>query len=91
VFIFAHELGHALHFALTGDIDVLPDSYDRFNDMLKIGMGSVGEKREGFADAVAYAIIGSGLQTHLPAEFHKEAAQIFIKYIQLLCGKQSRA
>ncbi|GHU36428.1 hypothetical protein FACS1894105_06750 [Clostridia bacterium] len=73
VFIFAHELGHALHLSLTHDIDTLPDKFDDFNNALGINAESLEHKPEMFADAVAYAILGDKrLHEHLPKEFHNE-------------------
>jgi hypothetical protein len=72
VFIFAHELGHALHLSLTHDVNTLPDKFDDFNGALGIAPESADHKPEMFADAVAYALLGDDcLREHLPIEFRK--------------------
>jgi hypothetical protein len=45
IFIFAHELGHALHFAMTKDIDVFPDGVDKLNELFGMRNLSSKEKR----------------------------------------------
>ena len=82
VFIFAHELGHALHLALTGDIKIIPDGFDDFNAKLGLSNMTFEEKQENFADAVAIAILNSDeLQEHLPAELSNVLPPYFDKYI----------
>jgi len=88
VFIFAHELGHALHNALTGDVDIVPDGYDSFNKRLGVKIDEQKDKQEGFADAVAIAILGSPnsrLKSHLPTQFSKAISPMFVRYIKGLC------
>lgn len=69
VFIFAHELGHALHLALTKDVNIIPKEYDRFNEALNVKMPEE-LKQEGFADAFAFALLGDDrLKEHLPNQF----------------------
>jgi hypothetical protein len=89
VFIFAHELGHALHLALTHDIKTLPDKFDDFNGALGITPTSADHKPEMFADAVAYAVLGDdNLQTFLPKEFHKEALPYFERYVKYITATE---
>lgn len=84
-FIFAHEIGHALHLALTHDIDRIPKRFDDFNESLGITGMSTQEKQESFADAVAIAILYCDeLQEHLPNQLHKQLPPYFEKYIKFL-------
>ena len=72
VFIFAHELGHALHFALIGDVEVFPDSFEHFNSSFGPTLNTPKEKQEAFVDAAAIAILGSPnsrLKSHLPTDW----------------------
>ena len=88
VFIFAHELGHALHYALTGDVDIVPDGYDSLNKRLGVKIEEQKDKQEGFADAVAIAILGSPnsrLKSHLPTQFSKAISPMFVRYVKGLC------
>ena len=85
VFIFAHELGHALHWVLTRNADVLPDGFDKFNESVFARFDTLKEKQEAFADAVAFAILNvKGLGTHFPNQFSKERSPVFAKYIKEL-------
>jgi len=89
VFIFAHELGHALHFALTGDMDVFPGGFDSFNEKLATKFDTPEAKQEAFADAAAIAILGSPnskLKSHLPTQFSKDISPMFIRYFKKLTG-----
>jgi Zn-dependent peptidase ImmA (M78 family) len=89
VFIFAHELGHALHNALTGDVNIFPDGFDSFNDMLRVKFDTHEAKQEGFADAVAIAVLGSPnsrLKSHLPTQFSKDISPVFVRYLKNLCN-----
>ena len=83
VFIFAHELGHALHLALTRDIEVLPDGFEQFNRSIHVDIKSTGEGQEAFADAVALAVLNvKGLGTHFPTQFSKDISPCFARYIK---------
>jgi len=85
VFIFAHELGHALHLALTGDIKIMPEYFDEFNDNLGASFPSLEAKQEAFADVVAHAILGSpgsGLEKYLPPVLSKDMVALFVKYVK---------
>ena len=83
VFIFAHELGHALHFALTHDLGVLPDGFDHFNESMHIKFNTLEERQEAFADAVALAILAAkGLRTHFPTQFSRDMSPCFTRYIR---------
>jgi len=89
VFIFAHELGHALHFALTGDIKVFPEGFDSFNEKFGVKFETMQTKQEGFADAVAIAILSSlnsKLKSHLPTRFCKDISPVFVRYFEGLCN-----
>lgn len=89
VFIFAHELGHALHYALTGDMDVFPDGFDSFNEKFAVKFDTPEAKQEGFADAAAIAILGSPdsrLKSHLPTQFSKDISPVFVRYFKGLTG-----
>jgi hypothetical protein len=89
VFIFAHELGHALHLSLTHDIEILPDKFDDFNDALGIEPTSLSHKPEMFADTVAYAILGDdSLREHLPKEFHPEMSKLFERYVRYITATE---
>ena len=82
-YIFAHELGHALHFALTRDKTILPDGFDEFNESLRVPLDTLKEKQEAFADATALAILHiRGLGTHFPTQYSKHMAPHFAQYIQ---------
>jgi hypothetical protein len=88
IFIFAHELGHALHFALTGDVSIFPDGFDKLNKMLGVKLETPEANAESFADAVAIAILGSPngrLKTHLPTQFCKDLSPMFVRYFMSLC------
>ena len=86
VYIFAHELGHALHLALTGDINLLPDGFDAFNDTFSPKLKTIKDKQEAFADAVAIAILNvKGLGTHFPTQFSKDVSHVFARYVRGLC------
>jgi hypothetical protein len=88
VFIFAHELGHALHLALTCDIDVLPDGFDEFNKSVGQKPDTLKDEQEAFADAVALAILNvKGLGTHFPNQFAKAGSPSFALYVRELCTR----
>jgi len=89
VFIFAHELGHALHYALTGDTSILPSGFESFNDKLFAKFETHEAKVEGFADAAAIAILGSPnsrLKSHLQTQFSKDISPMFVRYFNVLCS-----
>ena len=89
VFIFAHELGHALHNALTKNLDVLPDDFDKFNESLGVNFQTLENKQEAFADVTAFAILhNGGLGEHIPVgPTAEEFAAIADKYIRHLTNK----
>ena len=88
IFIFAHELGHALHLALTGNINIIPNGFDEFNKSMDINFEKLQEKQEAFADAVALAILNtSGLRLHFPTEHSKYMSPYFAKYIKTITDK----
>jgi hypothetical protein len=88
VFIFAHELGHALHLSLTKSAEVLPADFDRFNENLGITFDSVSQKQEAFADVTAMAVLsGGGLAEHLPHEFGDAMLKSFDMYIRYAIRK----
>ena len=89
VFIFAHELGHALHLSLTRDINILPDKFDDFNGALGITPTSTDHKPEMLADAVAYALLSDEcLQEYLPKAFSKEALPFFERYLKYITATE---
>ena len=82
VFIFAHELGHALHLALTGDVEVIPDGFDAFNEALNIKWQTIQQKQEAFADVAAFAILNAeGLKKYLPHRFSEPMLNCCDEYI----------
>jgi hypothetical protein len=86
VFIFAHELGHALHFALTHDVNMLPDGFEAFNQKLGVKFVNINEYQEAFADSTALAILNAkGLRTHFPTEWGKAMSVSHANYIRELC------
>ncbi len=90
VFIFAHELGHALHYALTGNVDVVPEGFEKFNEALSVKLDTVKKTQEAFADAVALAILNvKGLRTHFPTQFSKVMSPYFARYIKGLTAKKA--
>jgi len=84
VLVFAHELGHALHLALTGDITILPDGFDKFNENLGISFPTPESKREAFADITALAIVASKPdQRYLPSDCKdRPIIPIIINYLK---------
>ena len=83
VFVFAHELGHALHLALTGDISVLPDGFHEFNESLGVSFPMPERNAEAFADVTALAILASGLPKYLPSGFKdKVVTKLFVRYLK---------
>ena len=85
VFIFTHELGHALHMALTNDIKIMPYGFDEFSGFFAEPPKTIEEKQEAFANAAAIAILnGSELDKHLPKGFNKNSADWFNKYIKFV-------
>jgi hypothetical protein len=86
VFIFAHELGHAIHLALTHDINILPDGFDEFNTKLGVKLKTLKEKQEAFADSAALEILNTkGLRTHFPTGMSKDMSYIHANYLRKLC------
>lgn len=92
VYIFAHELGHALHLALTGTVEVVPDDFDAFNESLGIKGLTIEEKQETFADAMAIAILNCDeLKGHFPAGLLEELPPYVEKYIIHITNKYFKA
>ena len=88
VFIFAHELGHALHQALTLDIERIPEGFDKFNDALNLKDLALKDKQEMFADAVAFAVLNCDeLKCHIPAKFMPQLLPFFDKYIKYVTDR----
>ena len=88
VFIFAHEIGHALHLALTGSIKDIPVGFDEFNDALDIQWHTLQEKQEAFADVTAFALLnGGGLNKHLPHRFSDTMLEYYDRYIGHITSK----
>lgn len=89
IFIFAHELGHALHYALTGDVSIAPNGFDRLNATIGVKLDTPKVIQESFADATAIAILGSSnsrLKSHLPTQFCKDLSPMFVRYFMSLCA-----
>jgi hypothetical protein len=85
VFIFAHEVGHALHLGLTGDVNRIPERFDAFNESLGIKGMPLHDKQESFADAAAIAILNSdGLREHLPNQLLEQLPPYFEKYFKFV-------
>lgn len=86
VFIFAHELGHALHQTLTGSVSITPDGFDELNDKFSSKLNSTEDTQERFADAVALSILNiKGLGTHFPTQVSKDISPFFARYLRGLC------
>lgn len=84
--IFAHELGHALHLSLTGDVGIIPRGFAEFNKSIGVNLETLKEQQEGFADSVALAILNTkGLRSHLPTEWSKSMSYSHGKYLRELC------
>ena len=91
VFIFAHELGHALHQTLTGDVAIEPEGFDKFHESVSAKYKTAEEMRECFADAAALAILNvKGLGTHFPSQFSKDMSPNFARYLRGLCENALR-
>ena len=59
VFVFSHEIGHGLHLALTGDVEIIPDGFDAFNKSIGVEESFDDDTiKEAFADVVAFALLG---------------------------------
>jgi Zn-dependent peptidase ImmA (M78 family) len=95
VFIFAHELGHALHYSLTGGVDKIPDGFDKFNADYGVGELTLQEKQEHFADVVAFAVLNhKSLKRHIPfmmmpfrlPQFEKYIGEVTNRYIEKYTG-----
>jgi hypothetical protein len=92
VFIFAHELGHALHLALTHDINAIPEKFDEFNEKIGVKFETLKEKQEGFADSAALAILNAkGLGTHQPTYYSKFMSGCHGQYLRWLCANALKA
>lgn len=88
VFIFAHELGHALHLALTKDIEKMPYRFNEVNEALGLKELTQYQKKEAFADAIAMGILNcSELKEHLPLQYSKEIISFFSKYLLIITSK----
>ena len=84
VFIFAHELGHALHLALTKDIDKVPPEFDEFNKLLGVTVPEYG-KAEVFADTFALALFyNTKLDKHVPPKFNKDFLPLFDEFFSIM-------
>jgi hypothetical protein len=86
VFIIAHELGHALHWALTHDLKVSPEGFDDLNELLHVKIGSPEDMQEAFADSVALGILNArGLRSHFPSSWSKEMSSVHAANLRELC------
>ena len=81
ILIFAHEIGHALHLALTGNIEVMPNGFDTFNDKLNIKWETIHQKQEAFADVTALVLLNGEGITGLPTELPEIALDYYERYI----------
>jgi len=86
VYIFAHELGHAFHKAITCDVNITPKGFNELNERVAAKFTSTEDMQESFADAIALAILNvRGLGTHFPTQFSKHIAPMFSRYLHELC------
>jgi hypothetical protein len=91
VFIFAHELGHALHLALTGSVKTAPDGFEEFNRDIGVELRSLQEMQEAFADSTALAILNArGLRSHFPSDWSKSMSYRHAQYLQGVCAEALR-
>ena len=72
-YVFLHELGHALHLAITGSVLIVPDEFIKFNNSipgaLHLEQGSI-DAPELFADTFAIAVMrGTELSGFDPFHF----------------------
>ncbi|MDR1536534.1 MAG: hypothetical protein LBU32_00775 [Clostridiales bacterium] len=86
IMVLAHELGHALHYSLTKDINVLPEKFDELMQISgKSGLDILERKHEAFADLTAWAILSDDeLKEHLPLEITEDFAAMSTEYVSFL-------
>ncbi|MDR1247361.1 MAG: hypothetical protein LBK57_10110 [Clostridiales Family XIII bacterium] len=86
VFIFAHELGHALHQTLTGDVETAPEGFEKFHESVSAKWNTVKEMQECFADAAALSILNvKGLGAHFPSRLSIDMSPNFARFLRGLC------
>ncbi|MCL2634181.1 MAG: hypothetical protein FWD34_06695 [Oscillospiraceae bacterium] len=88
IFIFAHELGHVFHLAITGSFSVLPEEFHAFNEIIGVGKIEGEEGNEYFADIIATAILHeTELSAHLPSDFGDGMCEVFSHFGKAICEK----
>jgi len=90
VYIFAHELGHAFHLALTHEAQIMPAKFDEFNELLGVRKTiSISDKIEVFADVFAMALRNCPeLKAYNPFIELENLIPYFDKYIEALASSR---
>jgi len=86
VYIFAHELGHAFHLALTHEPHIMPARFDELNELIGVRKYiPISDKIEVFADVFAIALLNCPeLKAHNPFGMFGHVIPYFDRYIQVL-------
>lgn len=90
VYVFAHELGHAFHLALTHNTQIMPAKFDELNELLGLEKNiPIGDKIELFADMFAMVLLNCPeLRKHDPFTEFVRFIPYFDKYIVALARGQ---